>query len=89
MAVPAAGYRGSRHDTKWQKKKTFSCQDGRTCCRGALALVAGGAQLEAAHLQHLAAALPRGVQADALKGALALHRPLRRVRVVVPEHGKV
>ena len=68
------------------QKKAF--HKGRTCCRRALALVAGGAQLEAAHLQHLAAALPRGVQADAFKGALALHRPLGWVRVVVPGHGK-
>ena len=64
------------------------CHHGHTCCRGALTLVAGGAQLEAAHLQHLAAALARGVQADALKGALALHRSLRWVWVVVPGHGK-
>ena len=50
----------------------------------AFLLMAGGAQLEAAHLQHLAAALARRVQADAFKGALCLHRPLRRRRVIVP-----
>lgn len=48
--------------------------------------MAGSTELEAAHLQDLAAALPGGVQADALKGALSLHRPLGRRRVIVPAH---
>lgn len=46
--------------------------------------MAGGAKLEAAHLQDLAAALAGGIQADALKGALSLHSPVRRGWVVVP-----
>ena len=50
----------------------------------ALSLVAGRAQLEAAHLQHLATALAGSVQADALKGALTLDRPLGGVGVEVP-----
>ena len=48
--------------------------------------MAGSTELEAAHLQHLTAALPGRVQADALKGALSLHRPLGRRRVIVPAH---
>ena len=55
-----------------------------TWWRVGLTLVAAGAELEAAHLHHLAAALARGVQTDALEGALTLHCSLWRVGVDVP-----
>ena len=62
----------------------LNATSARTCWGIAFSLVAGGAELELAHLHDLAAALSWRIQADALKCALTLHSTLWMLIMEVP-----